>query len=394
MCSGVVQDSRVPCRHSHAKAWARQSIVLKHTMCLCLVTMIAAMAAGRLAGQSVERLQVRADSLLREWRRASALADMVDSLKHGRAAGGTDTISVGALRIVATPSPARLREAAARAWPVIDSLYGSEAQQLAQRPYLIAPYDPDTTSPKPMLRGAIQVPWDKDVASLAMLLLTNVPIGRPDRALQNWLGGSVLPIIHPLQARAAVYVQLVTAPSQAARSCFLGVIGDCRNALALSESPDPLQQWYPSTGERRALVFRSFAEYFGYSDHGAHKSGLQQCGAGSDAACTELLRSLPPGALPRPLTYDARAALVQVALRLGGRAAYHRLVATPGEPIADRLAGAAGVSGDSLVSLWRSEILAARPAPVTLPPWGPWAALGWTAVFAVCALRSSRWRVS
>src|SRR5437773_9746207 len=85
MCSGVVQDSRVPCRHSHAKAWARQSIVLKHTMCLCLVTMIAAMAAGRLAGQSVERLQVRADSLLREWRRASALADMVDSLKHGRA---------------------------------------------------------------------------------------------------------------------------------------------------------------------------------------------------------------------------------------------------------------------------------------------------------------------
>src|SRR5439155_845596 len=85
------------------------------------------------------------------------------------------------------------------------------------------------------------------------------------------------------------------------------VIGDCRNALALSESPDPLQQWYPSAGERRALVFRSFAEYFGYSDHGAHKSGLQQCGAGSDAACTELLRSLPPGALPRPLAYDALA---------------------------------------------------------------------------------------
>ncbi len=322
--------------------------------------MIAAMAAGRLAGQSVERLQVRADSLLREWRRASALADMVDSLKHGRAAGGTDTISVGALRIVATPSPARLREAAARAWPVIDSLYGSEAPRHA------TPDQRADRSARPS----------------------------PDRALQNWLGGSVLPITHPLQARAAVYVQLVTAPSQAARSCFLGVIGDCRNALALSESPDPLQQWYPSAGERRALVFRSFAEYFGYSDHGAHKSGLQQCGAGSDAACTELLRSLPPGALPRPLAYDARAALLHIALRLGGREAYHRLIATPTLPIPQRLAGAAGVSVDSLVSLWRSEILAARPAPVTLPPWGPWAALGWTAVFAVCALRSSRWRAS
>src|SRR2546426_10623096 len=150
-----------------------------------------------LAGQEVPRLQARADSLAREWRRANALADMVDSLNHARAAGGTDTISVGALRIVTNPSPARLREAAARAWPVIDSLYGTEARQLEQRPYLIAPYDPDTTSPKPMLRGAIQVPWDKDVASLVMILLTNVPIGRPDAALQNWLGGPVLPIIHP-----------------------------------------------------------------------------------------------------------------------------------------------------------------------------------------------------
>src|SRR5438094_10910 len=233
-----------------------------------------AASVGTLSAQDVPRLQARADSLLREWRRASAVADMVDSLNHARAAGGTDTISVGALRIVTNPSPARLREAAARAWPVIDSLYGIEARQLEQRPYLIAPYDPDTNSPKPITRGAIQVPWDQDVASLAMLLLTTVPIGRPDAALQEWLGGPVVPIIRPAQARAAVYVQLVTAPSQAARSCFLGV------------------------------------------------------------------------------------------------------------------------SVDSLVTLWRSEILAARPAPVTLPPWGPWAALGWTAVFAVCALRSSRWRVS
>src|SRR5256885_13783635 len=204
MCSGMLKNHRVEARNdSHAKAWARHSIVLKHTTCLCLLMVMIAMTPGRLASQSVERLQARADSLLREWRRANALADMVDSLNHTRAAGGTDTISVGALRIVTNPSPARLREAAARAWPVIDSLYGSEAQQLAQRPYLIAPYDPDTTSPQPLRRGAIQVPWDQDVASLAMLLLTTVPIGRPDRALQDWLGGSALPIIHPVQAGAA-----------------------------------------------------------------------------------------------------------------------------------------------------------------------------------------------
>src|SRR2546421_9916756 len=275
MCSGTPHSHRVRRRSdSHAKAWARHDTVLKHTTRLCLLTMVIALAAGGLAGQSVERLQSRADSLLREWRRASAVADMVDSLNHARAAGGTDTISVGALRIVTNPSPARLREAAARAWPVIDSLYGTEARQLEQRPYLIAPYDPDTTSPKPTLRGAIQVPWDQDVTSLAMILLTNVPIGQPDAALHNWLGGLVVPIVRPEQARAAVYVQLVTAPSQAARSCFLGVMNDCRNALGLAESPDPLRQWYPTGGGRRALVRRSFAEYFGYFDHGARKPTL------------------------------------------------------------------------------------------------------------------------
>src|SRR6266702_1354246 len=157
MCSGTPKHHRVLGRDdSHAKAWARRSIVLKHTAlqrCAvpspsfrmgnrdvqpvlsalwffsarqCLLTMVIALAAGRVAGQSVERLQARADSLLREWRRANALADMVDSL------------------------------------------YGTEARQLEQRPFFIAPYDPDTTSPKPTLRGAIQVPWDKDVASLVM----------------------------------------------------------------------------------------------------------------------------------------------------------------------------------------------------------------------------------
>src|SRR5256885_17022311 len=53
-----------------------------------------AVAVQSLSGQDVPRLQARADSLVREWRRASALADMVDSLDHARAAGGTDTISV------------------------------------------------------------------------------------------------------------------------------------------------------------------------------------------------------------------------------------------------------------------------------------------------------------
>jgi len=344
-----------------------------------------------LRGQSLPRLQARADSLAREWRRANAVANAIDSLERARALAGRDTIRVGALTIIANPSPLPLREAAARAWPVIDSLYGAEALQLAQRPYVIVGVDPDTTVQRPPIQSGIEITWDRDVASLTWLLLTNVPIARPDTAWQNWLGGPVRPPSQAESQRAGVYVQLVTAPSQAARRCFLGDVSGCRDALDLVDAADPVSRWYPSAPERRSLVLKSFGSYF---DREIQQPALQACAKGSDSACTQLLHSLPPGALPKPVAYDARTTLASLALRLGGREAYHRLVASAGRPSADRLASAANVPVDSLLWRWRAEILAARPRPVTLPPWGVWVVLGWTALFAVCASRSSRWRVS
>src|SRR5438309_1064763 len=56
------------------------------------------------------RLRHRADSLAREWRQADAVADLVDSLERERATSWKDTIRVGALRILANPSPLPLRE--------------------------------------------------------------------------------------------------------------------------------------------------------------------------------------------------------------------------------------------------------------------------------------------
>jgi hypothetical protein len=222
----------------------------------CLLALGVAAGVQTLHGQDVSRLQARADSLAREWRRANALADMVDSLERVRAASGTDTISIGALRIVTDPSPLRLREAAARAWPLIDSLYGSEAQQLAQRPYFIAPYDPDTAVPQPLHRGSIQVPWDKDVASLTMILLTNIPLAPPDTVLRNWLGGAVRPSILPAQQRERIYVQLVAAPSQTARSCFLGVMEGCRSALGLADSAAVVPNGCRATRSGHAVLRR------------------------------------------------------------------------------------------------------------------------------------------
>jgi len=343
-----------------------------------------------LQGQDLPRLQARADSLAREWRHATAVADAIDSLERTRAPSGRDTIRVGALTIVTNPSPLPLREAAARAWPLIDSVYGNEARQLEERPYVIVPVDPDTTVEPPPTHRGMAIPWDQDVTYLTRLLLSNVPVTPADTTLQSWLGGPLQPLVEGDLERPGVYVELVTTPSQASRRCLIGDIGGCRNALDLAEDGDPLQRSYPSAPERRSVVLKSN----GYFNRGPQLAMLQACANGSDFACTQLLRSIPPGALPRPLTYHARATLINVALQLGGRAAYHRLVASAGRSIADRLALAGGVGVDSLLARWRAGILAARPTPVSLPRLGVWIALGWTALFAACGLGSSRWRVS
>lgn len=357
---------------------------------LLMLVVLACPLPLRAQDSTFVRLRHRADSLAREWRQANAVADLVDSLERERATSWKDTISVGALRIVANASPLPLREAAARAWPVLDSLYGSEAQHLAQRPVIIQAYDPDTTAPRPAHHVGMEVPWNMGAAALTLMLLANAPMPDPDQALRAWLNGPVRPSWRTAEDRSAVYVQLVTAPSQTVRDCFLGHLERCEAALEIGASPATLEALYPSAAERRSLLTQSFADFF---NHGATSAAFHFCVTGSDSACTGLLRSLPRGVLPHPLGADARFTLVHLALRLGGREAYHRLLADPQASVGARLAAAGGVREDSLVARWRAEIIAARPLPVEMPTWAFGVALGWMVLFAGCGLRSSRWRV-
>src|SRR5207245_1800365 len=129
----------------------------------------------------VIRLQGRADSLLRAWRDAQAIANVADSLERERATAGRDTIAVGHLRIIANRSPLPLRQAAERAWPAIDSLYGSAAADLIQYPYIIRAVDPDTTVRRSVYHVGLEVPWDLDLRWTTTLLLANVPVPPLDR---------------------------------------------------------------------------------------------------------------------------------------------------------------------------------------------------------------------
>ncbi|TMB88232.1 MAG: hypothetical protein E6J45_11590 [Chloroflexi bacterium] len=357
-----------------------------------LFVLLSAIAARPLAAQAIEhqRLRARTDSLPRELTRASAIADLADSLEHQRAFSGRDTIAVGGLRIVTDPSPLPVRAAAERAWPVLDSLYGDAAQLLAQYPYVIRAFDPDTTAPRPTVYVGLTVPWNMNAEILAQLLVANPPMPAPDYALASWLGGTLRPTTRAGRERTDVYLQLVTAPSTPARACFLGALAACRIALGLQSGGDVLALWYPEAAERRALVTRTFPDYF---NHGANAGAFRVCAGGVDSVCDALLRQVSAGSLPSPLGAQARTTVLRLALRLGGRDAYRRLIADSGAPLFERLGNAAQANMDDVLARWRLEILAARPPSVALPWWAAALALAWAAVFGTCALRSSRWRL-
>lgn len=356
----------------------------------CLLVLAMVFLMPPLAGQQTATLQARADSLLHEWRQASVLAAVQDSLRAAASVAGRDTIRVGALMILANPSPLPLARAAARAWPMIERFYGPAAQALAHHPIVIQAVDPDTAVLTTPPGSGLRIPWDEDPDHLTRVLVGSADLGGDDRGLHDWLRGPLTPSFDIRPVLARVYIQLVTAPSQAARRCFAGAPGACRDALSMADTAGLIARWY-NPAERRLLVTTQLS---GFLNRGEQEAAFHSCAAGSDAACTELLESIAPGHVPIPLDYGARYSLVATAITVGGPETFSRLLATPVGSIGTRLAEAARLSEDSLVARWRADVLAARPKPVSLPPWGGWIALVWAGVFMGCALRSSRWRVS
>ena len=340
-------------------------------------------------GAQIPTLKKKADSLLAEWRQAKGFADLQDSLRAAGERGGRDTIRVGALVYLVNRSPLPLAGAAAIAWPQVERFYGPAAQAFAQRPFLIQAVDPDTNEAVPPGR-AIKIQWNTDVQSLARALVVMADLSGMDPGLHDWLGGPVVARFDSGAARAVVYVQLVTAPSVAVQRCYAGDRTACADALALSDMTDAATRWY-GPQERRALITTQYDSFLRWR---GHAQAVSACEGGNDSTCLDLLRSLPPGALIQPLDYQSRITLLETAVRLGGPETFQRLFATPAGPMGQRLATATRVSADSIVGRWRSDVLAARPVPVPLPPWGPWVALGWIIAFAACGARSSRWRVN
>lgn len=347
-----------------------------------LVTLMLPVHAAAQEAPALERRIRQIDALRREAQAA---------LTHDQAARREplETLTVGSLVVVGRPENATLlRQATRIAWSRLDSLYGDAAQGLATAPMLFflqgRPIK-DATPAIARLQQVMAAPdaTPSDVAYQLVRAGSAALRTRIDSALANWLGPQMLADIATPVVRTRAYVELVTAPSIAVRRCYAGAIDACGTALGIVRG-DPVIVWYDAS-ERRALV-RQMREVSRMGLRPAINSCLQN---ESDAACLEVLHALQIGP---PLTNDARQSLVRLALVSGGPHAFSHLSQSAGQPFERRLAVASGLPIDSLLRRWRSEIIAARPKPVTIAASFGWTALGWAVVFGLLALRSTRWR--
>ena len=124
----------------------------------------------------------------------------------------------------------------------------------------------------------------------------------------------------------------------------------------------------------------------------ASQSQYAACASGDDATCIALMRLAPHARPGPPLGITARLFLLALALDAGGRHGFDRLLDRPTQPLDARLAAAAGISVDSLTDHWRARVLSAHPQTVAADERAAWGAVVWGVLFALVALRSTRWR--
>ncbi len=156
-------------------------------------------------------------------------------------------------------------------------------------------------------------------------------------------------------------------PSRSNRRCLDGDVSACAISLGLEAVEGQVDAWYASSD------YKWLAPQPDGRQPGTTGRDLREnCAQGDPDSCRAFVLQLPPAAIPAPTPFEARQALLSLALDRGGPGALERLLATEGDGrIA--LASSAGVPLDTLVADWMARV---RQAPARVPqPVSGWVAL-------------------
>lgn len=334
----------------------------------------------------------RIDSLADAWRAAAARANGVDSAS--RASLRVDTLEYFGFLIVTDSADAPgLRDAASRALERVARDLGPTDAKLLEGGVAFMRFD------------RAQRSWSHLVGSGARFIDAPPPDWQGERrfetriafAATQWLltrGGTVLRAAtggrlptSGQRVNERAFIELVTTPSVVARLCYGGHLPSCAQAMGIVPTDTPLTTWYDAndrvTLARRLLghVRRNYQELF------------ENCvNRRIDQSCIEFLPTVLGNPPRPPFTPWVTRSLVSAALRMGGDGAYTRLVADTSASLVPRLEAAAGADLDSLLTGWRTAVLATRPVPDEAIDRTTWSTLFWVVVAGVLAMRSSRWR--
>lgn len=357
---------------------------------LLLLLILAAsplLAQKQQAGELAE-LERKRDSVYRLWREARDLVLLQDSLAHVAAVGRLDTLAVGHLRIITNRSPLPIRAAAEAVWPRLETFYGDAAVNFVHHPILIqaVDYSKQRKGFAPADRWGNLMPITTSLDELKRYLGGMFSLGYHDNGLNAWLSGNVVPRNDSLLSRDA-YVSLVTLEYDSGRLCLEGDLRWCNGILGLN-AQDPLAHLV-TPADRRTQV-RHLESLFRMQ---RVVDRYNECIADDDAACVQLLRTVTTSSLWSSTRSEGRQLVVALAIRIGGSGGYTRLIQDSTRTMAERLAYASGVPLDTLIGRWRNEVIAARPAPVSLSPVGLMIGLGWIALLGFLGTRSTRWRL-
>jgi hypothetical protein len=223
------------------------------------------------------------------------------------------------------------------------------------------------------------------VVPLLVHLASELQFITNDGEVRQWYGDAI-PLPEPARERARAFVSLATTGAPAGQQCLGGAPAACADVLGLATDSLAYQRMY------RPEAYRQLALLLGLEFPGTPSAEL----ARNDLClvCETYIRDAVRSgrAVPSPLLTEARLALLRLAVEAGGPGAFGRLESHAGRPISERLAFASGIPMDSLLTLWRERLIAARPKPVTVTPADGWMAFSWAVLLLVGALRSSRWR--
>lgn len=350
-------------------------------------------ATGTGQAQTVAEFRQRLDALSRLSRRISdTLAVMRRSPVR---ALPVDTIRIGALVVVAAHSVSdHARPGVDSAWSMLSRLYGARAGAVERTPITLQYADQkEGELPADEFREPpVWIPRHASVNEVAARILAGASpaIYRSvDPQLQEWVPH---PYAFTIRGSTSIrdsipsglFAELATSPWRSTRECFDGRLDACRRALGIS-GKDPVLDWFDAADRRH------YAENH-LKSLPASQSRYATCRSGDDAACIALMRLAPRPRPEPPLGVTTRLLLLALALDAGGRSAFDRLLDRPTDPLDARLAAAAGMPVDSLIGRWRARVIAAHPKTVAADERAAWGAVAWGVLFALMALRSTRWR--